>query len=593
MADDTRDHPFGAGPDGRIGPDSQTGAGKAPAGLGGSAPFADAQAPGKAYTVLARKYRPTTFEDLVGQEAMVRTLANAFRTGRIAHAFMLSGVRGVGKTTTARLLARALNYRCGDVDRPTVDLTQPGDHCVQIMESRHPDVMEMDAASRTGINDIREILDGVRYAPIAARRKVYIIDEVHMLSTAAFNGLLKTLEEPPGHVTFIFATTEIRKVPVTVLSRCQRFDLKRLEPVVLTEHLAKICALEKCHVEQDGLSLIARAAEGSVRDALSLLDQAIVQKPGELVLAADVRDMLGLADRVRILDLFEHALTGRVKEALLEIRAQYDQGADPVVVVRDLLELAHESSRAKALGRAPGGLAPADAARLMRIGETQSYASLTRLWQLLLKGHEDTARAPDPIAAAEMTLVRLAAAAQLPPPEDALKLLHGGVGAAASPGKSQSAGGGVGGVARRPEAELNSFQEVVALIQNQRDFDLLTDVERYVRPVSFEPGRVAFERAPNGPDDLAQRLARRLKQWTGDAWQVAEIKSGRAVESLSERRKREERERRERAGEHPFVQRTLKAFPDAVVRDVRDEGAAVIEGDFAKGDGARGTARDA
>ncbi|MBP6690268.1 MAG: DNA polymerase III subunit gamma/tau, partial [Hyphomonadaceae bacterium] len=305
---------------------------------------------GPGYVVLARKYRPKTFEDLIGQEAMVRTIANSFALGRIPHATMLTGVRGVGKTTTARLLARALNYKRGDIDRPSIELDPPGEHCQAIMESRHPDVFEMDAASRTGINDIREILDSVRYAPVMARFKIYIIDEVHMLSTQAFNGLLKTLEEPPPHVKFMFATTEIRKVPVTVLSRCQRFDLKRIDSERLAVHLGNICAKEGVKVDADGLALIARAAEGSARDGLSLLDQALVQKPGESVTAADVRDMLGLADRGRVLDLFEAISKGDAKTAINEARSQYDSGADPTLILRDLLDIGHEAARAQALG---------------------------------------------------------------------------------------------------------------------------------------------------------------------------------------------------------------------------------------------------
>nr|MBP6690572.1 DNA polymerase III subunit gamma/tau [Hyphomonadaceae bacterium] len=305
---------------------------------------------GPGYVVLARKYRPRTFADLIGQEAMVRTIANSFALGRIPHAYMLTGVRGVGKTTTARLLARALNYRLGDVNAPQIELDPMGEHCQAIMESRHPDVFEMDAASRTGINDIREILDSVRYAPVMARNKIYIIDEVHMLSTAAFNGLLKTLEEPPPHVKFIFATTEIRKVPVTVLSRCQRFDLKRIDSERLAEHLANICVKEGVKVEADGVALIARAAEGSARDGLSLLDQALVQKPGATVAAADVREMLGLADRGRVLDLFEAIAKGDAKTALTEVRGQYDSGADPTLILRDLLDIGHEAARAQALG---------------------------------------------------------------------------------------------------------------------------------------------------------------------------------------------------------------------------------------------------
>jgi DNA polymerase-3 subunit gamma/tau len=358
---------------------------------------------------------------------MVRTIANAFALNRIPHANMLTGVRGVGKTTTARLLARALNYACGDVKGPQVDLDPMGENCKAIMESNHPDVFEMDAASRTGIGDIREILDSVRYAPVMARYKVYIIDEVHMLSTQAFNGLLKTLEEPPPHVKFIFATTEIRKVPVTVLSRCQRFDLKRIDSERLAEHLTNICAKEGVKIDPEGVALIARAAEGSARDGLSLLDQALVQKPGATVTAADVRDMLGLADRGRILDLFEAIVRADAKTAIGEARSQYDSGADPTLILRDLLDIGHEAARAQALGAEARIFGGADwVARVRGLAEKLSPAQLSRIWQMLLKALEETGKAPDPIAAVEMAMVRLCAAQSLPPPEDAARLLRDG-----------------------------------------------------------------------------------------------------------------------------------------------------------------------
>jgi DNA polymerase-3 subunit gamma/tau len=382
---------------------------------------------GAAYTVLARKYRPRTFEDLIGQEAMVRTLANAFSTGRIAHAFMLTGVRGVGKTTTARLLARALNYETDTVHQPSVDLTVDGRHCKAIVEGRHMDVLELDAASRTKVDEMRELLDGVRYAPVEARYKVYIIDEVHMLSTAAFNALLKTLEEPPPHAKFIFATTEIRKVPVTILSRTQRFDLRRVEPDVLVKHFARIAAKEGAKVEEDGLALIARAAEGSVRDGLSLLDQAIVQgERGSTVTAAVVRDMLGLADRGQTIALFENVMSGKPGESLKGFRALWGFGADPAVVMLDLLDHCHSASVAKALGPDALQMPKEQAARLTAIGAQTSAGSLSRLWQMLLKAHEEVRRAPDAMAAAEMALIRLCYAADLPGPEEALKALRDG-----------------------------------------------------------------------------------------------------------------------------------------------------------------------
>ncbi len=523
--------------------------------------------PGAGYLVLARKYRPRTFDDLIGQDAMVRTIANSFALDRIPHAYILTGVRGVGKTTTARLLARALNYKTDTVDKPSINLEPLGIHCREIMESRHPDVFEMDAASRTGIGDIRELQEGVRYAPVSARTKVYIIDEVHMLSNQAFNGLLKTLEEPPPHVKFIFATTEIRKVPVTVLSRCQRFDLKRIPPEMLAEHLTKICAKENVAVEPDGLALVARAAEGSVRDALSLLDQAIVQKPDRksAVTAAEVRDMLGLADRVRVAELFESITRGDAKASLLEIRAQYDSGADPALVLRDLLEIGHEAARVQALGAEARIVGGADwAAKLRRIAAATSPAQLSRMWQMLLKALEETIRAPEPIAAAEMALVRLCAAASLPPPEEIARMLRGSDGTASLQARKP---GGPEGL--RPETPtINSFEDVFALIETQRDIDLQIAVERYVRLSSFAPGVIVFSPAPGMPDDLPTRLARKLVEWTGQRWDVrADATTG--VESFAERRAIDRAIALADLKKHPFVADALAAFPDAEIVDWR------------------------
>jgi DNA polymerase III subunit gamma/tau len=546
---------------------------------------------GPGYVVLARKYRPRTFADLIGQEAMVRTIANSFALGRIPHATMLTGVRGVGKTTTARLLARALNYRCGDINAPSVELDPMGEHCQAIMESRHPDVFEMDAASRTGIGDIREILDSVRYAPVMARFKIYIIDEVHMLSTQAFNGLLKTLEEPPPHVKFIFATTEIRKVPVTVLSRCQRFDLKRIDSERLAEHLTNICAKEGVKVEADGIALIARAAEGSARDGLSLLDQALVQKPGETVTAADVREMLGLADRGRVLDLFEAIANGDAKTAINEARGQYDSGADPSLILRDLLDIGHEAARAQALGAEARIIGGADwVARVRALAGKLSPAQLSRLWQMLLKALEEAGKAPDPIAAVEMAMVRLCAAQSLPPPEDAARLLRDGpgswtagvspAGSAPAPQKSPTVNvappqsktaGETPAVQAAPATPFQNFEDVIRAVAEERDIDLELTLER-MKVTRFSPmGEIVFVANAEQPRDLVRQLKAFLEERTPFEWTIRATNEAPApVESLAERRKREEARALDELKRQPFVAEALKHFPDAEIAAVRE-----------------------
>ena len=563
-----------------------------PAAVQAAAPQGSREAEGKAYQVLARKYRPQTFEDLIGQEAMVRTLRNAFSSGRIAHAFMLTGVRGVGKTTTARLLARALNYQREGVDHPSLDLETLGVHCQAIIDGRHMDVLELDAATRTKVDEMRELLDGVRYGPAEARYKVYIIDEVHMLSTGAFNALLKTLEEPPPHAKFIFATTEIRKVPVTILSRCQRFDLRRVEPEVIIQNLQDILQREHASVDAEGLTLIARAAEGSVRDAQSLLDQAIVQaEHGQTVGAAVVRDMLGLADRAQTIALFQLTMQGKAGEAIEAFRTLYGYGADPVVVMLDLLDHAHGAAVAKALGPDALGLPREQAARLAAIGANASAGTLSRTWQMLLKAHDEARRAPDPKAAVEMALIRLCYAADLPGPEEALKALRDGapnpggqVAPSQGPSGSGSGGGSHGGgaahafaaqamPAAQAPAQPQSFEDVVALIDAKRDIGLKLDVERFVRPIAFRPGAITYEPAPGAPSNLAGRLVARLKEWTGQPWLVA-AEGGGGAESAWERQKREERETRAQIEADPFVRSVIEAFPGAEIVAVRKLAAA-------------------
>ncbi|MDZ4109027.1 MAG: DNA polymerase III subunit gamma/tau [Brevundimonas sp.] len=539
---------------------------------------------GSAYTVLARKYRPLTFGDLIGQEAMVRTLTNAFSTGRIAHAFMLTGVRGVGKTTTARLLARALNNQTDVIDRPSLELTAHGRHDAAIMAGQHMDVVEMDAASHTGIDGIRDIIESVRYAPVEARYKVYVLDEVHMLSNQAFNALLKTLEEPPPHAKFIFATTEIRKVPVTILSRCQRFDLRRVEPDILVEHLARIADREGMKIEQDALALIARAAEGSVRDGLSLLDQALVQgEKGETVRTEVVRDMLGLADRSQTIALFESVMAGRTPEALELFRTLYGYGADPVQVTNDLLEHCHAASVAKMLGPQATRLPNDQAQKLTALGAVISAGTLARVWQMLLKALDEVRRAPNPADAVEMAIVRLAYAADLPGPEEALKALRDGepIGGGAAPrGPSGGGGGGASAqLAARPVAapalpDPQSFEQVVALIGDKREVGLQMDVQRYVRPVAFKPGAITYESIEGAPIDLARRLSSRLKVWTGRTWLIAANGQG-GGETMIEIDRRKRAEERAQIEADPFIVAVMEAFPGARIGEIKTLAAPV------------------
>jgi DNA polymerase III subunit gamma/tau len=553
------------------------------------------------YRVLARKYRPACFEDLIGQEAMVKTLSNAFDLERIHQAYILTGVRGVGKTTTARILARAFNYELPArgaqpaVTRPTIHMPELGVHCQAIIESRHVDVIEMDAASHTGIDDVREIIESARYKPVMARTKVYIIDEVHMLSKQAFNGLLKTLEEPPDHVKFLFATTEIEKVPVTVRSRCQRFDLRRVEAAVLTGYLAAICAKEAVTIEAEALSLIARAAEGSVRDALSLLDQAIAHnagvsgasQPGATIKADALRAMLGLADRGRIVDLFEALMRGQIAEALGILKDLHDFGADPAEVLASLAEFVHLVTRLKLVPEAAqdASLTPDERIRGEQFSVALSMPVLTRAWQLLLKGLREVKDSPRPLAAADMVLVRIGFAADLPTPDEALRKL-----AATPTGEAQEApprGADPGGrgpvaaasahvaVARAPHQEttapsfaLARFEDVVALAGHHRDIQMKLALERDVRLVRFEQGQIEFSMAPGGSPHLAQTLARRLQEWTGSRWMVA-VSNAPGAPSLKEREDSKAREALSGVRAEPLVQSVLAAFPGAEIIAVR------------------------
>ncbi len=587
-----------------------------------------------AYRVLARKYRPKDFSDLmVGQEPMVRTLTNAFETGRIAQAYMLTGVRGVGKTTTARILARALNYKTAEIDKPTIDLRIPGEHCQAIMEGRHVDVIEMDAASHTGIDDIREIIEQVRYRPVSARYKVYIIDEVHMLSTQAFNGLLKTLEEPPEHVKFIFATTEIRKVPITVLSRCQRFDLRRIGASDLVGLFTTILGKEGISADPDAMAMIARAAEGSARDGLSLLDQAIAHGGGIVEVEA-VRSMLGLADRARIVDLFQHIVKGDVAAALEEFAGQYEAGASPSVVLTDLADFTHLVTRLKYVPDASSdqSLSEIERTRGAEFSSSIAVTTLSRIWQMLLKGIPETESSSRPAGAAEMVLIRLAHAAHLPSPEDAarrlLELSSGdaprqpsapsggnGGGARASMGGSVQARGNdmppaqratgngatmlravpdvappqampVGKIEERPaeapvakaepKVPVRSVSDIADLCGTNRDIKLKTLVRGFVRLVNLEPGRLEINLPEDAPKTLVAELQKKLEDWTGIRWMVI-LSREPGAPTLLEAETRAQEKRVSDARQDPDVAAILAKFPGAKITDVRIKGPELEE----------------
>ena len=574
------------------------------------------QTPATGYRVLARKYRPETFADLVGQDAMVRTLRNAFAADRIAQAFIMTGIRGTGKTTTARIIAKGMNCIGPDgTGGPTTDPCGQCEHCTAIMEGRHVDVMEMDAASRTGVGDIREIIESVHYRAASARYKIYIIDEVHMLSTSAFNALLKTLEEPPEHVKFIFATTEIRKVPVTVLSRCQRFDLRRIEPEVMIALLQKIAGAEGATITDDALALITRAAEGSARDATSLLDQAISHGAGETT-ADQVRAMLGLADRGRVLDLFDMIMRGDAGSALAELGAQYADGADPMAVLRDLAEVTHWISVVKITPDAAEDptVGPDERARGQTMAAGLPLRALARMWQMLLKALDEVAQAPNAMMAAEMAVIRLTHVADLPTPEELVRKLPDlpmpgpGTGPATGLGNGPSGGGGMalngtlGGTqtssqsgaqhgshtmarsgggstggstaqaialdADQALARYPTFDHVVDLIRANRDVKLLVEVETGLRLAAYRPGRIEFVPAENAASDLAQRLGQRLQLWTGNRWAVSLVNDGGAP-TIAEARDASEAELKAKATAHPMVQAVLQAFPKARIIEIR------------------------
>jgi DNA polymerase III subunit gamma/tau len=559
------------------------------------------------YLVLARKYRPRDFTTLVGQDAMVQTLGNAFAQKRIHHAFILTGVRGVGKTTTARILARAFNYEDANGPHPTLDLSVEGEHCRAIIEGRHVDVIEMDAASNTGINDIREIIDSVKYAPASAPYKVYVIDEVHMLSTAAFNGLLKTLEEPPPYVKFIFATTEIRKVPVTILSRCMRFDLRRITPEIMSGYLETILGQEGISFEPEALAMIVRAGEGSARDNLSLLDQAIAHGNGT-VTAATVKAMLGLGDRARIIDLFEELMSGRVDQALQTMRALYDLGADPQTLVADLADFTHLVTRIKVVPAAADdvSLTPDERKRGADLAGKLPMRALTRAWQILYRGHEEVARANNALQAAEMTLIRLAYAAELPSPDELIAKLANQPAVAPAltapslpPPQPRAPSGGSSAMrmeAPRPIeteaiavqptvaqaapalATVSSYKELIALAAAKRDVLVRLALEGQMRPVSFEQGRIEVALLEGTDPSIIATVSARLQAWTGQRWLVNV--SSKPPEGLTLRQEQEQRKEAAHAAAHedPLVKAILDTFPGAKVVNVtvRDDATSAV-----------------
>ena len=551
------------------------------------------------YTVLARKYRPETFADLVGQDAMVRTLQNAFEADRLAQAFILTGIRGTGKTTTARIIAKALNCIGSDGHGgPTVSPCGQCEHCQAIMEGRHIDVLEMDAASRTSVNDVREIIEAVAYSAASARYKVYIIDEVHMLSNSAFNALLKTLEEPPAHVKFIFATTEIRKVPVTVLSRCQRYDLRRIEPKEMTAMINRIATAENAEITPEALALITRASEGSARDATSLLDQAISHGAGT-VTAEQVREMMGLADRSRVLDLIDLIFAGDTAAALGEFGSQYDDGVDPIAVLRDLAEVTHWISVIKVTPDAANSptIAPEERTRGQKMAKGLPMRVLTRMWQMLLKCLDEVTKAPNSRMAAEMAIIRLTHVADLPTPEDLIRKLRPTSSPAAQSSATTESPPELSAAAdvtpseddtsplqpspapqpsaqsEKPTTEhalarFREFTDVVDLARANRETMMAIEMETGIKLVNYRPGFIEYEPAASAPVNLAQQLNKKLQEWTGNRWTISVVNSG-GGKTLDEVRNAARYELEQKVNQHPIMQATYAAFPNAKITNIR------------------------
>ena len=554
----------------------------------------------KGYKVLARKYRPQNFDDLMGQEVMVQTLKNAFKIDRIAHAYMLTGVRGIGKTTTARLLARALNYKTNSIDKPNIDMEEIGYHCLEIMESRHIDVIEMDAASRTGIADIREIIDSINYSPSSARYKIYIIDEIHMLSKAAFNGLLKTLEEPPSHVKFIFATTEVQKVPLTILSRCQRFDLRRFDNELVRSLLLKVCSKENIKIDDSVIGLISRASGGSARDSLSLLDQAIALSENDEALSEDlIRKMLGLSDQGRIIDLFEYISNGNVESALTEIRDQVDIGVDPSNLIEVLGDLVHEMTRHKVTQENEDNLSlgPENITRLKKIIEGESVKNLSRYWQMILKAANEIKNFSKPLSALEMAVIRMCYISDLPTPDEIIKKFDDkDISLAEKKTPKLESKPSVSMISsssekKEPEETLikevatkktpEDFNEIIQLARLHKDARLQYDLENNVSLVSFDTGKIEIN-ILNGSESIASDLSKKLFEWTEKKWIVL-LSSSQGKKTINQEREESDLMIRGNIEKHPIYIATLEEFKNTSIKSIEEvPKLSIVENDNSK-----------
>ena len=541
----------------------------------------------KSYKVLARKYRPQNFDDLMGQDVMVQTLKNAFKIDRIAHAYMLTGVRGIGKTTTARLLARALNYKTDLIDKPNIEMSETGYHCLEIMESRHIDVIEMDAASRTGIADIREIIDSINYSPSSARFKIYIIDEIHMLSKAAFNGLLKTLEEPPSHVKFIFATTEVQKVPLTILSRCQRFDLRRFDNDLVRSLLLKVCSKENVKIDDSVIGLISRASGGSARDSLSLLDQAIALSENDEALSEDlIRKMLGLSDQGRIIDLFEYISSGEVEAALGEIRDQVDIGVDPSNLIEVLGDLVHEMTRHKVTQENEDNLSlgPENIVRLKNIIENESVKSLSRYWQMILKAANEIKNFSKPLSALEMAVIRMCYISDLPTPDEIIKKIESkDISPAEKKTLKSNSKPSVSMISGSSEIkELDEslveevltkripkdFHEIIQLARIHKDVKMQYELENNVSLVSFEKEKIEIN-ILKGSASVASDLSKKLFEWTEKKWIVL-VSSSQGEKTINQEREESDLLIRSNIEKHPIYKATVEEFKNTSIKLIEE-----------------------